>query len=78
MSEYPKCTFCGRPIMFIGKRPYDAVIPEHLQGTIEGSMWKFSGPHLHRCEEYREAKEAEERDAPLWSHLLADSKRRSP
>lgn len=69
-DEYPKCKYCGKQITFINRLPYEAVIPEHLQNTVEGSMWAFSGPHRHLCYEYFKAKEQEDRDAPCWSSII--------
>lgn len=67
-DEYPKCIYCGKPILWFNKMPYDATIPEHLHGTFEGFMCK--GKLIrHHCSEYFEAKAAEE-DPPLWDSII--------
>lgn len=56
-DEYPKCKFCGRPIIWFHRRAYDARLPDGLSPAERferlGKLWP------HHCAEYHASKAEE-------------------
>lgn len=53
-EDYPRCTYCGRKILWVNRRAYDAELPEGLSPEARMDLMGKLVPH--RCQEYHARK----------------------